>query len=69
MKIAFLENGELKVLEGEDQPVFVILGEYDKKNIKDMGKDGSVYCSYPDDDSYKEHVIRSYLTTLKAIKI
>ena len=42
-----------KVYTGEDEPIMVILTEQDKKNIANMFPDATKYCSYPDDEEWK----------------
>lgn len=37
-----------KIYDGEDEPIMVILDDYDKDNIRRMKKNATKYCAFPD---------------------
>jgi hypothetical protein len=50
-----------KIYSSNDQPIMIILTEYNKKDIRNMNEDAYKYCEYP--DTMSEEEAREFMKT------
>jgi hypothetical protein len=57
MKIAYLKDGVLQIIEGDKEPVFAVLDDYDRMYLKSVHYTETVYFNYPVDGRYDDDAI------------